>query len=523
MFIIKRKTWASLFTFLLLLNSHWLYGQAPRVPKTVQFANMRLDLNDQAQRDIQLDVDALYRNPSYFKVKLERVNLYMPIIERVLREQGVPEDIKYLVIQESGLIPDAISTSNAVGFWQFKKGTAQEVFLQVDHQIDERKNIVSSTKGAALYLRKHNSYFDNWVCALVSYQMGLGGAKNHFGSQHNGDRNMKITKNTHWYFKKYLAHKIAFEGQIGKFTNNQYLKEIAVQGPTTLKALSQNLGVSENHLKEYNKWVSSNHIPEGKTYSLTYLAAGTAPVSPILTSSSIASPAASDSPLVSGNINAAGYPKITGTQTAPFKTGQVKVNGIKGIIAAVNTTTEDFAERIGIKEGKFRRVNDLSKNDRVSKGNYYYIKRKKSKAKVAQHIVQQGETLWGISQAYGLRLHSLKAKNRLYRDQDLRPGMVLYLQEYRRRDEDIRYIKTNNTPDRKTESIPPAQQKPQLSVPNEPIPSKVSSITHVVSQGETLYAIARKYGVSVAQLQSWNNISNSTIIKIGQKLIIKKN
>src|SRR5680860_45097 len=121
-------------------------AQSPQVPKVIQFAGMDLRLNEQARLEIQQDVDALYRSPTYFKIKLDRVNLYMPIIERVLKEQGVPEDLKYLVIQESSLISDAVSTSNAVGFWQFKKGTAEEVFLRVDNQIDERKNIVSSTK-----------------------------------------------------------------------------------------------------------------------------------------------------------------------------------------------------------------------------------------------------------------------------------------------------------------------------------------------------------------------------------------
>ena len=132
--------------FIFCLFQYPLKAQTPQVPKTIQFADMTLRLNDQARREIQLDVDALYRSPNYFQIKLDRVNLYMPTIERVLREQGVPDDLKYLVIQESSLIPDAVSTSNAVGFWQFKKGTAEEVFMRVDNQIDERKNIVSSTK-----------------------------------------------------------------------------------------------------------------------------------------------------------------------------------------------------------------------------------------------------------------------------------------------------------------------------------------------------------------------------------------
>ncbi|UCS93513.1 LysM peptidoglycan-binding domain-containing protein [Echinicola marina] len=510
--------------FFIFLSSI-LYAQTPKVPSSIQFAGMTIQLNDQAQRDIQLDVDALCRSERFFNMKLERVNLYMPIIERVLHEQGVPNDIKYLVIQESGLIPDAVSTSNAVGFWQFKKGTAHEVFLQVDGQIDERKNIAASTRGAAIYLKKHNNYFDNWVCALVSYQMGLGGAKNYFGSKYNGHSSMKITKASHWYFKKYLAHKIAFENHIGKFTSNQYLKEVSVQGPITVKALSKNLGISETELKEYNKWITGNKIPEGKSYSLVYLASGTAPVTPLLTSSASSESNSNQYSLpAEGFKNASGYPKITGKQAQPFESGQIKVNGIKGIQAVVNSTTEAFAEKIGIKESKFRRRNDLSKNDHVQRGHYYYTKRKKSKSDVPHHIVQKGETLWSISQAYGIRLHSLKAKNRIYKDEDLLVGMVLNLQKYRGRNEDIKIMTV--TPVNQQASSAPSKTKANSSSKQEIQPklNPVSNnITHTVSQGETLYAIARKYGVSVSEIQTWNNIQNQTVIKIGQKLIIKKN
>src|SRR5690606_10728134 len=229
-----------LFIFLFFLFQFTLRAQTPQVPDVIHFADMTLQLNEQARREIQQDVDALYRNQNYFQIKLDRVNLYMPTIERVLREQGVPADFKYLAIQESSLIPDAVSTSNAVGFWQFKKGTAEEVYLRVDNQIDERKNIVSSTKGAALYLKKHQNHLDNWACALVSYQMGLGGARNYFKDRYKGHRTMDIDRNSHWYLKKFLAHKVAFEGQLGKLVSNgDYLHEYPVNGPTTLAALAR--------------------------------------------------------------------------------------------------------------------------------------------------------------------------------------------------------------------------------------------------------------------------------------------
>ncbi|QDH77558.1 LysM peptidoglycan-binding domain-containing protein [Echinicola soli] len=521
MFYRPTKTIYSGLIFFIFATLNLAYAQAPHVPQTIRFADMTLHLNNQAQRDIQLDVDALHRNPSYFKTKMERVDLYMPVIEQVLREQGVPDDLKYLVIQESGLIPDAVSTSNAVGFWQFKKGTAHEVFLQVDNQIDERKNIVASTKGAAIYLKKNNSRFDNWVCAMVAYQMGLGGAQNYFGSQYNGDKTMKITRNTHWYFKKYLAHKIAFESQMGKFVSNQHLEVVEVQGPATLSQLAKNLKVSESHLEAYNKWVSRKKIPGGKTYSLTYLATGAPSYKPVLTSSSTTS--APTSVPNASHINQAGYPKITGKQSQPFERNQIRVNGIKGIVAAVNTTPEDFAERIGIRDGKFRRVNDLSKSDPVLKGQYYYTKRKKGKAKTPYHVVRTGETLWGISQAYGIRLHSLKAKNRLYKDEDLREGMILKLQKYRRRNEPFEYRQIAPSPPKRQSGTPkPSPTSTKTAAPSPTSQAPRTQLTHKVAKGETLYAIARKYGVTVSQIQQWNQIGNQSVIQVGQELIIRR-
>lgn len=274
----KSPRYLTLLFILLVLANHSLLAQIPQVPAQLEFADLTLNISPQAQREIQLDVDAQYRNPTYFKVKQDRANLYLPIVERELRNQGVPEDFKYLVIQESGLIPDAVSTSNAVGFWQFKQGTAEEVGLRVDAQVDERKNIAASSRGAAAYLKKHNFQLNNWMTALVSYQMGLGGAKSYFGTQYSGKKVVQIDRNTHWYFKKYLAHKVAFEGQtVALVSGSQRLAEASVQGPVTLAVLAKQFGVSEEHLKEYNKWAGNGKVPAG-TFTIFYIKTGTLPV-----------------------------------------------------------------------------------------------------------------------------------------------------------------------------------------------------------------------------------------------------
>ncbi|HSI75529.1 MAG TPA: transglycosylase SLT domain-containing protein [Lunatimonas sp.] len=354
-----------------------LLAQVPEVPSVIYFADMTLRLNEQARREIQADVNALYRSPNYFQIKLDRVNLYMPVVERVLREQGVPVDMKYLVIQESSLISDAVSTSNAVGFWQFKKGTAEEVFMRVDNQIDERKNIVSSTRGAAEYLKKHQRYLDNWAIALISYQMGLGGARGHFGDQHKGKRTMDIDRNSHWYLKKFLAHKVAFEGQTGKLVSNgDYLHEHAVKGPTTLGAVAKTLGVSESHLKEYNKWATSGQIPGDKVYIVSYIKKGVAPVRPAIADYE---PRIEAGPQAAARQNSAAFPKVTGNTARATQRGQVKVNGIQAVLASNSGPIDQLSDQANIRERKLRRVNDLKKSDPIVGGAYYYTKRKRGK------------------------------------------------------------------------------------------------------------------------------------------------
>ncbi len=179
---------------------------------------------------------------------------------------------------------------------------------------------------------------------------------------------------------------------------------------------------------------------------------------------------------------------------------------------------EAFTEKIGIRKGKFRRVNDLKRSDQVIGGKYYYTKRKKSKAKVAEHVVENGETLWEISQAYGIRLHSLMAKNIIYKDKDLEKGMVLKLQEYRRRNEGFEFVQIPSSHTSNSQEDSPTNFESNHYSPSTP----PSTQTHIVSRGETLYAIAKKYEVTVNKIQQWNKMGAQTTIHVGQRLIIKE-
>ncbi len=513
-----------LFLFL-FFGSIVVKAQIPQVPSQLEFADLLLRITPQAQREIQLDVDAIHRNPIYFKNKKDRFDLFMPIVQRELRKQGVPEDLKYLVIQESGLIADAVSTSNAVGFWQFKQGTAEEVGLRIDSQVDERKDIVSATRGAALYLKKHQNFLDNWMTALVSYQMGLGGAKAYFGNQFTGKRIVEVDRNTHWYFKKFLAHKVAYEKQIGVLASaGPRLAEVPIQGPVSLSTLAKRYGISEEHLKEFNKWAIQGKIPAG-SYTLFFIKEGSLPVEaePVKPIPSTSVNQNTPSKVYSSTKQADAFPKVNGNLNKSNEPNQITVNELQGIQASKYMSPDEFAGEMGMKEKKFRRFNDLNGKDQIETGKFYYTERKRTSAEVEAHIVQPGETLWMISQKYGIRLAALKSKNRIKKDSELKPGMVLNLQESRKKGEEIQVVslKPENSIAVPTSiEAQPVRETKASERQNDPV--QPTSITHTVSQGETLFGISKKYGVTVEDLKKWNNIGSQNIIAIGQKLVILK-
>lgn len=104
----------------------------------------------------------------------KRANKYFPIIEPILKEQGVPEDFKYLAVIESGLT-QAVSPANATGFWQILKGTAKEYGLEVNQNVDERYHIEKSTLVACKYLKNAKKRLGSWTLAAAGYNAGVAG------------------------------------------------------------------------------------------------------------------------------------------------------------------------------------------------------------------------------------------------------------------------------------------------------------------------------------------------------------
>lgn len=501
-----------ILTYIFLFGSLQAFAQ-PQVPSQLRFGGMILKITPGGQRVIQEHVNALHSSPRHHETMANRARLYFPIIERIFAEKRVPDAIKYLAIQESGLVSDAVSSANAVGYWQFKDFTAREMGLRVDKKVDERKNIVAASEGAAKYLSQNNFYFKNWIYAVMAYQTGRGGAQKHIDKKNLGARNMTIDKNTYWYVMKFLAHYIAYrESTDGPNTDGWQLAEYKDGADRDLDGIARDLDVDADNLKEYNKWIKGK-IPTDKAYTVVVPVQGKMPKGlvaynrPDRDRIQTATPKKYPDELIPG---------LKESQNSTI----IKMNGLPAILAKASDDVRSLSARVGLSEAQFRKYNELKDTDKLIAGEFYYSRKKKGKGSIEFHVTQYDETLWDVSQQYGVRVGKLAKMNKLSIIDDLESGRVLLLNRKLKKDEKVQYVELKKP---RTIEMTEDEVESSASIPSYAPSSDQSTKVkiHTVAAGEGLWVIAKKYDVSVADIQKWNDLENPDDIQVGQNLQVK--
>jgi len=536
------------------------------IPEHISMCGMEIIISERGKLALEEISKTILINDKYFNAKLERIYLHLPLVEDILRKEGIPLDFKYLCMMESSMIADAVSTSNAVGYWQFKKEVAQEMGLRVDNWVDERKHIISSTLAAAKYLKKNNKVLDNWIYTALSYNLGLSGTLKIMDKSQFGSKTYFLNEESPRYIQKFVAYKLIFEQHPLTKNLSIYYDVIDYGDDYNLEIIAQKLNVTKEELKEHNKWLLSDNIPEDKKYPLLVLKttdqnfkndSNVANQFPdeIIREEKIEKESQNDN-----NFRTA-FKKIWVLKSDDESNLKnevayiVQLNGLKAILAQPGDNGHKLSARGGIRYKKFLKYNELRTFDEIIPGKFYYLEPKKDQANVIFHIVQPNETIWSIAQLYGIQSESILRKNRMKEGEALAVGRKLYLKDYRPIDEPVLYennkddyelskedsVLVNNTKyinlQTNESNLKKNEKKPDKINPfaweNEKISdsSKQKSLVnhkkliencnlekeksipeyHVVKEGETLYKIAKMYEIKLDSLKKWNNLKGYTI------------
>ena len=253
----------------------------PDVPDSIRFADevidlRRYDLRERMDRELMAFT---YMHSSTMLI-IKRANRYFPVIEPILREEGLPDDFKYLAVIESSLNPQARSRAGAAGMWQFMTGTGRDFGLEVNHNIDERYHIEKSTRAACDYLKQAYAKYGSWLCVAASYNAGQGRITQQLqkqGVQRAVD--LWLVEETTRYMFRLLAAKavLTHPQQYGFLLKHSDLyppipctTDTVTTGIADLASYARGKGITYAQLKDANPWLRDTFLQNksGRTYVL---------------------------------------------------------------------------------------------------------------------------------------------------------------------------------------------------------------------------------------------------------------
>ncbi|MGM9805837.1 MAG: lytic transglycosylase domain-containing protein [Candidatus Aphodosoma sp.] len=257
---------------------------APDMPHSVEFAGEtvvfdRYDLRERIDREL---ISFCYMHSTTLLV-MKRANRYLPEVEKILKEEGIPDDFKYLMIIESNANPLSLSGAGAAGLWQFMESTARECGLEVTSSVDERYHTEKATRAACRYIRAAYNNTGSWFAAAASYNAGQGRIVTQLQKQYTDNAlDLYLTSETSRYVFRIMAAKIILNdpAAYGFVVRDDQLYppfEYSVVTVNTaiadLPAWAKEHGVTYKQLRDANPWLRKHELinKSGKRYEIRIL------------------------------------------------------------------------------------------------------------------------------------------------------------------------------------------------------------------------------------------------------------
>ncbi|WP_034891979.1 lytic transglycosylase domain-containing protein [Gillisia sp. Hel_I_29] len=250
------------------------------MPQNLEFAGEMVPIENPdiyERMDKELLVNTYWQSNALLLIK--RAHKYFPIIEPILKANGVPDDFKYLAVIESGLT-QVVSPAGAVGFWQIMEGTGKDFKLEINDNVDERYNIEKSTQVACDYLKQSKAKFGTWTMAAAAYNAGNAGVMRQLDRQDASNYyDLLLGEETGRYVFRILALKEILKNpiQYGFNIEEEHLyKNIPsynVKVDTAVKdfpAFARKFDINYKILKIHNPWLREAFLnnKSGKLYEI---------------------------------------------------------------------------------------------------------------------------------------------------------------------------------------------------------------------------------------------------------------
>jgi LysM repeat protein len=374
------------------------FARAADLPDEVKIGNLTVRLKSGIKKHIKYHLDLLLRNRLSIQKQTPQIRYYLSIIEKILEENGVPKEFKYLALQENNLISGS-NHPQTEGYWNLKESLIDELNLVVNDEVDERLNIISTTKAVAKYLKLSNDYFENWMMSLLALDKGLEDAKLFVlkrkirRSDFRNVSYMIIDEKIPAYIHKFLAHKIYFETilndqkpiyfQLESYTNgaNRTLRQIARK--------YRKYHINTQDLEKHNRWLKSHKIPSNKVFPVLIPLAWEAFEMPV-----------------------------------PYDQEEIVMN---------NSSTSFNPKNSEADEDKLRKI-WLSQIEEDSHKNNEPNPRPREEANIRKnanrHKVVKGQSLFRIARMYGISIEDLRLWNGINPHEDLiLEGQLLFVSE----------------------------------------------------------------------------------------------
>jgi membrane-bound lytic murein transglycosylase D len=499
-------------------------------PYRSAYGEIKLDQNE------YVDIWVRYfqgRGRKHMETYLSRSSRYLPMMKNVLRENGLPEELVYIALIESGFSPRAHSKANAVGYWQFIRSTGKRFGMQIDTFTDERRDPVLSTRAAAEYFKALHNLLGDWHLAMASYNVGEGRVKRVVAKYRTKDfwtlmkTRRALPAETRNYVPKFIAATmIAKDPAKYGFSEIEYqdplsYDTVALQSPISLTKLATNLNVDVEEMKLLNPKFRTDFVP---------IARGNETVVRIPVGR------ASDA-LAALSMSVTAQPKVLQAEYFYYK---VRRGENLSTIARKHKTTvsqlrriNDISNRTMLRVGRSLKVPDQGgdgikfvsgDDDEVRKPSGGSAVLAVEKREKTFHVVRRGDNLTTISRRYNISMPELLKLNNLSNRSVIRKGQKLRVRPEapqpasasakNRQSIALASFKSNSA---KAKSV--TKELPRTSRVAAQV-GKNKMKRHVVKRGETLYEVAKKYGLSMNQLAKANNVRINYRVLAGENLLI---